>query len=314
MSFKTKLELNQSYIYLISIAAGALLGIHYKDLSSCFSILVWPFLALVLYTTFLQVPLRNLLSGFKNYKFFLALTVVNFIAIPLLVFIFTLLFKVNSIILFAICLVLLTPCVDYVVIFTRLGKGDHSLLLSATPLLLVLQILLLPIYLFLFLGDGFVSNFTPKPFIIAFAVFILLPLSLAFITDKWGSISKIGRKFSQKIDWLTIPSLCFTLLFIVASQISKLGSSYNYIIKAIPIYLAYFILAPVTGLIIAKLFRLSKEQKIAVAFSAGTRNSLVIMPIALSLPSPYVAVPAIIITQTIMELLAEFVYIKILPK
>ncbi|MCP4178195.1 MAG: arsenic resistance protein [bacterium] len=314
MSYKVTLEQKQSYFYLISILIGILLGVYYKNLSAYYSILVWPFLVLVLYTTFLQVPLSKLLSVFKNGKFILVLILVNFIAVPMFVFLLTLLFKVNNVVLIAIYLVLLTPCVDYVVIFTKLGKGDYSLLLSATPILLVLQILLLPVYLFLFLRNGIEINITVKPFVMAFAIFILLPLLLAFITEKWGNISKIGRKFFQKMDWLMVPSLCLTLIFIVASQISKLGNGYHNIIEAIPIYISYFVFAPLIGLIIAGLFKLPKEQKRTIAFSAGTRNSLVIMPIALSLPSPYIAVPAIIITQTILELIAEFIYIKIIPR
>lgn len=44
-------------------------------------------------------------------------------------------------------LVLLTPCIDYVVTFSHLGRADARLLLAATPTLLVVQMLLLPAHL-----------------------------------------------------------------------------------------------------------------------------------------------------------------------
>jgi len=58
----------------------------------------------------------------------------------------------NKALLVGALLVLLTPCIDYVVVFTHLGKGDSRLVLAATPLLLLLQLLLLPLYLQLILG------------------------------------------------------------------------------------------------------------------------------------------------------------------
>ena len=51
-----------------------------------------------------------------------------------------------------VLLVLLTPCIDYVVTFSHLGRADARLLLAATPALLIMQMLLLPLFLNLFLG------------------------------------------------------------------------------------------------------------------------------------------------------------------
>lgn len=49
-------------------------------------------------------------------------------------------------------------------------------------------------------------------------------------------------------------------------------------------------------------------------FSAGTRNSLVVLPLALALPDPWsTLVAAIIVTQTIVELAGELLYIHLIP-
>ena len=53
----------------------------------------------------------------------------------------------------AALLVLLAPCIDYVVVFTALARGAHEKLLAATPLLMLGQILALPVLLPL-LGGG----------------------------------------------------------------------------------------------------------------------------------------------------------------
>jgi len=69
-----------------------------------------------------------------------ALLTANFVAIPLLVWALTMGLADHPAILVGALLVLLTPCIDYVVVFIPYRKGDSKLTLAATPLLLVLQL------------------------------------------------------------------------------------------------------------------------------------------------------------------------------
>ncbi|MNF17505.1 hypothetical protein D3C80_2210460 [compost metagenome] len=52
----------------------------------------------------------------------------------------------------------------------------------------------------------------------------------------------------------------------------------------------------------------------AVAFSGSTRNSLVVLPLALAVPGAIPVLPAVIVAQTLVELVSELVYVKLLPK
>jgi ACR3 family arsenite efflux pump ArsB len=52
----------------------------------------------------------------------------------------------------------------------------------------------------------------------------------------------------------------------------------------------------------------------AVAFSAATRNSLVVLPLGLAVPGAVPVLPAIIVTQTLVELLSELIYVRFMPK
>jgi len=65
---------------------------------------------------------------------------------------------------------------------------------------------------------------------------------------------------------------------------------------------------------VSRVFSLEVAAGRAVAFSAGTRNSLVILPLALAVPGAIPVLPAIIITQTIVELISELIYIRLIPK
>ena len=51
----------------------------------------------------------------------------------------------------------------------------------------------------------------------------------------------------------------------------------------------------------------------AVAFSAATRNSLVILPLAFAVPGGVPLVPAVVVTQTMIELVSELVYVRWIP-
>jgi hypothetical protein len=63
-----------------------------------------------------------------------------------------------------------------------------------------------------------------------------------------------------------------------------------------------------------KLFKLESESKRTLIFSAGTRNSLAVLPFALALPIDMILITtSIIVTQTIVELIGELVYVKLTP-
>ncbi len=49
-------------------------------------------------------------------------------------------------------------------------------------------------------------------------------------------------------------------------------------------------------------------------FSAGTRNSLVVLPLALALPEGWILATAVIVTQTMVELVGELFYIRFVPR
>ena len=63
---------------------------------------------------------------------------------------------------------LLCPCVDYVIVFSGLAGGSSQRLVAATPLLLITQMLLLPVFLLVFLGSDLADTVQVGPFVQAF--------------------------------------------------------------------------------------------------------------------------------------------------
>ncbi|MNC65873.1 hypothetical protein D3C75_1162110 [compost metagenome] len=71
---------------------------------------------------------------------------------------------------------------------------------------------------------------------------------------------------------------------------------------------------PLISVIVAKGFKLELGAGRALIFSSLTRNSLVVLPLALALPSEVATVTAaVIVTQTMVELVGELIYIRLVP-
>lgn len=78
--------------------------------------------------------------------------------------------------------------------------------------------------------------------------------------------------------------------------------------------MTYAILAPLIGWLVARNLRLEPNAICAVSFSAATRNSLVVLPLAFAVPGGVPILPAVIVTQTIIELASELLYVRWLPR
>lgn len=273
-----------------------------------------PALALMLFVTFLQVPLADLGRAFAHVRFFAALLLTNFVIVPLLVAALVQFLSSDPMVLLGVLLVLLTPCIDYVVTFSHLGRADARLLLAATPALLIVQMLLLPVYLGLFLGDNATGLVHLGPFIHAFIWLIAVPLVLAGLVQIWAARTRTGEWVSTRLGILPVPATALVLFVVIAAVVPQLGTATDVVLRVIPIYIAFAALAPLIGWQMGRLFRLDAPAGRAIAFSAGTRNSLVVLPLALAVPGAIPMLPAIIVTQTLVELVSELIYVRLIPK
>ena len=113
---------------------------------------------------------------------------------------------------------------------------------------------------------------------------------------------------------LPVPATALVLSVVVAAVVPRLGEAAGAAARVAPVYIAFAVVAPLIGWTIARLFRLSAPGGRAVAFSAGTRNSLVVLPLAFAVPDGLPLVPAIVVTQTLIELLSELGYVRFIAR
>jgi ACR3 family arsenite efflux pump ArsB len=312
-TLRDALETRQVWIYFAAVLAAAMVGLLIPGTEALEST-INPALALMLFVTFLQVPVSTLGRALRELRFMGALLAVNFIAVPLLVLGLVQFLPLDPLIRLGVLMVLLCPCIDYVVTFAHLGRADARLLLASTPVLLIAQMALLPIYLRLFLGAEAAAYVQPGPFVHAFVWLIAIPFALAALVQAWAARRTAGERVSSWLGVTPVPATALVLFVVVAAVVPQLGQTLNQTLSVVPVYVAFALLAPILGWGVSRLMRLAPEAGRAIAFSAGTRNSLVVLPLALVVPEAIPLVPAIIVTQTLIELLAELAYIRLIPR
>ncbi|MBN3206897.1 arsenic resistance protein [Pectobacterium brasiliense] len=312
-ALKPFMEAHQAAIYFVAVIAAVATALVLPGTEQL-DIVINPALALMLFVTFLQVPLTTIGKSLAQVRFIGALLAANFIVIPLFVAALLPFLPAEPLVKLGIILVLLAPCIDYVVTFAHLGRADAARLLAATPILLILQMLALPFYLTLFLGQDASELIVFAPFIDAFIWLIAVPLALAAFLQWLAARQRTIATFSDALSYLPVPATALVLFIVVAAVIPQLRTTWASVLLAVPFYVLFALLAPLLGWFTSQLFRLDSASGRAVAFSASTRNSLVILPLALAIPGALPLLPAAIVSQTLVELLSELIYIRAIPK
>jgi ACR3 family arsenite efflux pump ArsB len=302
METKARLQRHQVVVYALAVALAVAIGLVLPGAASLLEQLINPVLAVLLYATFLEVPFIKLRQSFTNKRFIVGALGTNFLVVPIVVFGLTRVLPPDPVVLVGVFMVLLTPCIDYVIAFTDIAGGDVGQLTAVTPLLMLVQLALLPVYLWAFMGRRIATAIEPAPFVEAFLLLIALPLTLAWLTQFWADRSETGEQWQNLMGWLPVPTMGATLLVVIASQLPRVRESFGQIVVAVPVYVAFLVIMPVLARIVAARLRLPDEESRALVFAAVTRNSLVVLPLALALPPEYALVPAVVVTQTLVEL------------
>lgn len=310
---KEQLERNQIPVYAAGLLVGAAFGLGLPRSAPFFEALIYPVLGVVLYATFLQVPFRELRRSFAHGRYMAAALALNFLVVPAVVWLLARLAPQEPAFLLGVYLVLLTPCIDYVIVFAGIGGGEDRLVLASTPALMLLQMLLLPFYLWLFMGAELVAAVEVGPFLEAFLLLIALPLGLALLTERWAKANRAGGRWADAVGWLPVPFMALTLLVVVASQLPEIGDSLGQVARVVPVYVTFLVVMAVAGVAAARAFGLATKEGRALVFTGATRNSLVVLPLVLALPAAFDLTPAVVVTQTLVELAGLLVYVRLVP-
>lgn len=312
------LERHQVALYLAGIAAGAVVGWAVPG-ADAWAVLVEPVLALLLLATFLAVPFAALGAGLRDGRFLGALLVLNFVVVPAVVFGLSRFVAHDDALLVGVLLVLLAPCVDYVIAFTALAGGAAERLLAAAPLLMLVQLVVLPVLLRVVAGEAAVAAVDVGPFVRALVMLILVPLAVAALVQRTARRGAPGprraaRAVEEGMAAAMVPLMVVTLFTVVASQIRGVGERLPALAAVVPLFAAFAAVMVALGVVAARWARLDVPAGRALVFSGATRNSLVVLPLALALPASLDPAPLVVVTQTLVELGAMVSLVRLVPR
>ncbi|MVZ89031.1 arsenic resistance protein [Microbacter sp. ANSKLAB05] len=309
------MERHQVSLYLAGLLVGGVVGVLAPAVARPAGLAIQPVLALLLYATFLGIPFARIGGAFRDWRFLGTILAVNFLLVPPIVWLLTRIVDHDRVLLVGVLFVLLTPCIDYVLVFAGLAGADVHRLLAATPLLMLAQMALLPLYLWMFVGSEFVAAVELEPFVEAFVLLIALPLSAAALTQYLaGRGARVARAVAQGAAAAMVPLMVATLALVVASQISAVSERLGALVQVVPVYVAFVMVTVPAGMAAGRLAGLDVPGRRAIAFSGATRNSLVVLPLVLALPAAFDLAALVVVTQTLVELVAMVVLVRLVPR
>src|SRR4029079_9179279 len=137
--------------------------------------------------------------------------------------------------------------------------------------------LLLPIFLAPFMGAELADVVEIRQFVEAFVLLIVIPLSLAWLTQAWPTRHKTGVVVIGAMGTIVVPLMALTLFVVAASQVPPLGGNFGTVAQVVPFFVAFLLIMPLAGWRVARMFRLDPIGGRAIISTGATRNSLVVL-------------------------------------
>jgi len=274
----------QSLIILVAIALGFLFG-RVPVISESAASFITPFLMAMLYGVFLLIPLNNLRKALKDLQFTGLTMGMNFIWTPILAYALGYLFLRQAPDLWVgLIMLMVTPCTDWYIVFTNIARGNVPLATVQLPWKLLLQLLLLPLYLFFLAGSLIEINSAvlltsiAKVLIIPFALAVATRhLSCAYMKDKW-----LEEKALPIVSYMQFAFLSLAIMAMFASQGDALIQNPTTLLKLFPPIILFFIINFIIGQAIGGYLKYSYENVVCFNFTTLARNSPLSLAIAIS--------------------------------
>ena len=267
-------------LIIISAIIVGLIFSNFEIIANNTSYLINIFLCLMLFGLFLEVPLNKLKNSFKNVKFTSTSLIINFIWTPLFgYFLGSIFLKGNIDIFIGFFMLILTPCTDWYLVFTKLAKGDLTLSLSILPINLILQIILLPIYLFIFFSNVNTIDYTQIAY--SLLIVIVIPFIAAQIL-KFILNQNLNEKAKDLFSNLQIWFLSLAVFCICASQGELLFANLDSVITIFIPLIIFFVANTIIDLLLSEKINFTYSEYASLTMTTLARNSPLALAIAIN--------------------------------
>lgn len=273
------IEKLEPVILILAIIVGLILS-DIEILSKNMGNLINLFLCIMIYGLFLEVPLKDLKKSFKNIKFTSTSLIINFIWTPLFGYFLGNLFLNGNIDIFiGFFMLILTPCTDWYLVFTKMAKGDLNLSLSILPINLILQLILLPIYLIIFFSSNNTINYIDLGY--SLLIVIVIPFVLAQLS-KVILNQEMGEKLTGFFSKYQIIFLALAVFAIFNNQGKLLFDNLNTVLTIFIPLMVFFAINTIIDLLLSQQINFTYEEYASLTMTTLARNSPLALAIAIN--------------------------------
>jgi ACR3 family arsenite efflux pump ArsB len=290
---------SEALLLLSAIFIGSLTGLF---TSFEYSQVDYSIIAL-LFFLFYNISLNGFLSGVQNRKYISIALFSNFVIIPTIAFLIASIFvDSTSAIFIGLIIYMVAPCTDWFLGFTKLANGDVEVNAALLPFNLLLQILLLPVYLFVFTNNSIEVPF--DAFFDALIYWVVLPFVVAqvlrFIISKFDR--PISELSSSLAEYGVLISLVILLFSIFNSNIESLIADTS----VLPIILVVIVIFFVSNFLIVKLTSriasFSKSEEVSLTMTTAARNAPLMLGISLVLFPQQTLIHLVLVIGMLLEI------------
>jgi len=284
----------QPLLLVGAIALGLLVAAGMPVLAGGLGWLVQAGVFVVIYLVMLGVREHGLLAAFSRIRPTAIALAFNFVLTPLIAWALGWLFLRDvPDVWVGLILYLVTPCIGWYLVFTDLADGDVELGLSLLIWNILLQVTLLPLYMWALAGR--IVTIEVSAIAGSVLAFLVLPYGLAWLTRR--GMARRGVQ-AAALPWLSLgktAALMVVIAAMFASQGSVLFENPAIVWRMIAPGAVFFALAFALALLFGRLARLTYPEVALLTFTTTARNSEVSLALAVTaFASPLVALTVVI--------------------
>jgi ACR3 family arsenite transporter len=252
-------------------------------------------LFLMIYPAMTNVKVEDMGKAARSPKQLLIVLFFNYLVAPFFMLLLARVFLAGDHDLYVgLVLYGLAPCIAMVIVFTFLSLGNNALAIILVAINSVCQMLLIPVYAKLLLGEVTFDVLVVGESVL---LYLGLPLVAGFLTRRIA-VSRLGeegfKEFKTYLDSLSIIGLLFTLIVMFALKGDLILERPLIILQmAIPMTLFFWVMFAVVYLTSWKL-GLNYKDSVAVAFNSTGRDFEIAIAIAITAFSPAVALATVV--------------------
>ncbi len=284
---------------LVGLAAGSVFGV-----DESVSWAIEPLLVIMLFSVFLCIDLKDVGNSLTNRRFLAAALAINFIWTPMLAYLLGLGFFGDSVdARIGLIMLLVTPCTDWYLVFTSVAKGNVPLSSSLLPLNLVLQILLLPVYIQIFIGTE--ASFDMIGMFVDMGI-ILLPLVAAGLVRlaaaRYRSVLSVTEALNSRSDAIQLLFLCLAIAVMFAAESAVLFDNLGLLLEPFIPLCIFFAAAYILAHFVSKVMGFTYDDCTSLTFTTMARNSPLSLAIAVMVFPDQPIVMLILVIGPLIEL------------